>query len=528
MNHKFVRTILLTASLWLSQSSSFAQTSGAAFFACEITGNTGVPGAGCRKCVISSAGTVCDKDANFRSTGQLPRVPTDATVTAAYMNSTPIPVNLRGYGITLSHEGKSALLAVQAEGVAPVYATANDPVKNFNGQSLLTGTWQVSLNPSHFLGQGWSLYYEYILAWRSGGGGTATAPVPTPVAARLGGIPSVQRIGLETFLYIRSYPDAHLLEFYRPNDDAAWRISDLSLSTDPPTAIRYGSLAVTAGSRDSIDVFAMTTGEDLVNFSKRPSSRWTATQLPAPRGQKSSDNPSAVLDRNGTNHVFVTAGSYNLWEWTQRPGGPWQVNGISYRVGIPGYQLPVPALGFGTPFSFEDASGVHVVVQNNRWALTDLTKRADGMWDIRTLPAIAVSRPDRELSGVSNYARTDMAVRRNDGRVYLFTKPNNSSATGWSVRDTGAIMTGVPALAADSWITYIAGYQPSGTVGLVRGQQGNFVQASGLNQPISGDPAIVQDPSGTTYIFTVSPQGALVELRGTAADRWSTLPHVIP
>jgi len=187
---------------------------------------------------------------------------------------------LRSCAIQLSHAGKSAQIAVQAGGQNPVYPTAQHPLAAFNGTVLENGAWTTSLQT--LLGNplaGWAMYYEYIVTWRSASG-TGVGTVPAPQTTRLTGTPGVLRFGQETLAYAQR-SDGHLIQFYRPADDARWKTLDLSDYTKDTHALRHNPIAVSMGSDDSIDIIAETYDGQLVDFSKRRFLPWTAALMPA-------------------------------------------------------------------------------------------------------------------------------------------------------------------------------------------------------------------------------------------------------
>jgi len=135
---------------------------------CEVTGNTSVPGKGCRVCVITATGTVCDKDEGFQSTGRTPVAPIRAVVTGVFLNQPPRPFNLDGFNLSVSHNKRSIDVATQAGGGPLIYATEQNPSRHFNGQRVESdgGRWGTSILPlkQNFL-SGWFLFYDYTITW---------------------------------------------------------------------------------------------------------------------------------------------------------------------------------------------------------------------------------------------------------------------------------------------------------------------------------------------------------------------------
>lgn len=155
----------------------FAQ-SGVAVNYCLVNGNSKVTALGCRVCILTSASVVCDKDENYRSTGQTPTAPSNAVVTGVYLNYIPVASNLDGYSLDLTHAGRKDRLAVDLNG-SLVLARPQTPLRTFNGQYVEAdgGNWQTSVVPSmDNLSEGWTLTYSYTVAWDTGAAPTPNEP----------------------------------------------------------------------------------------------------------------------------------------------------------------------------------------------------------------------------------------------------------------------------------------------------------------------------------------------------------------
>jgi len=139
------------------------------------------------------------------------------------------------------------------------------------------------------------------------------------------------------------------------------------------------------------------------------------------------------------------------------------------------------------------------------------------------MPAAAPGFPDPSLSGASTITRADIPVRTAaNSRLFLYSKPYSAKPSAWVARDTGVIITGVPAVTADPAATYIAGYSPDQTLAFLNGQPGAMTVSHNVNQKLVFDPAIIRDPNtGLIFVFTIDRDGALVELRRTLSDQWS-------